>query len=41
VEQRPGRKDALKVKRFIDAARAAAPTPYLGPDDLPYDWADE
>jgi phosphoribosylanthranilate isomerase len=41
VERSPGRKDALKVKRFIDNARAAAPTPHLGPDDLPYDWADE
>lgn len=41
VERAPGRKDALKVKRFIEHARAAAPTPYLGPDELPYDWADE
>jgi len=41
VESVPGRKDALKVKRFIDNARAAAPAPYLGPDELPYDWADE
>ncbi len=41
VESAPGRKDALKVKRFIDNARAAAPQPYLGPDELPYDWADE
>jgi phosphoribosylanthranilate isomerase len=41
VESTPGRKDAMKVKRFIDNARAAAPTPYLGPDELPYDWADE
>jgi phosphoribosylanthranilate isomerase len=41
VESAPGRKDALKVKRFIDNARAAAPGPYLGPDELPYDWADE
>jgi phosphoribosylanthranilate isomerase len=41
VESAPGRKDALKVKRFIEHARAAAPTPYLGPDELPYDWADE
>jgi hypothetical protein len=31
----------MKVKRFVDNARAAAPTPYLGPDELPYDWADE
>ena len=41
VESTPGRKDALKVKRFIDNARAAAPVPYLGPDEQPYDWADE
>ena len=41
VESVPGRKDALKVKRFIENARAAAPAPYLGPDELPYDWADE
>lgn len=41
VERAPGRKDALKVKRFVEHARAAAPTPYLGPDELPYDWADE
>jgi phosphoribosylanthranilate isomerase len=41
VESAPGRKDALKVKRFIEHARAAAPSPYLGPDELPYDWADE
>jgi phosphoribosylanthranilate isomerase len=41
VESAPGRKDAMKVKRFIEAARAAAPAPYLGPDELPYDWADE
>ena len=41
VESVPGRKDALKVKRFVENARAAAPAPYLGPDELPYDWADE
>lgn len=41
VERAPGRKDALKVKRFVENARAAAPRPYLGPDELPYDWADE
>jgi phosphoribosylanthranilate isomerase len=41
VERSPGRKDALKVKRFIENARAASPAPYLGPDELPYDWADE
>jgi phosphoribosylanthranilate isomerase len=41
VERAPGRKDPLKVKSFIERARAAAPGPHLGPDDLPYDWADE
>ena len=41
VEASPGRKDPTKVRRFIANARAAAPTPYLGPDELPYDWADE
>lgn len=41
VEAAPGRKDPSLVRRFISNARAAAPKPYLGPDDLPYDWADE
>ena len=41
VEAAPGRKDPTLVRRFISNARAAAPEPYLGPDELPYDWADE
>lgn len=41
VERTPGRKDALKVKSFVERARAAAPPHHIGPDDLPYDWADE
>ena len=41
VERAPGRKDPVKLKDFVDAARAAAPTPYRGPDLMPYDWADE
>ncbi|CAN5421176.1 phosphoribosylanthranilate isomerase [soil metagenome] len=41
VERAPGKKDALKVKAFIERARAAAPQPHLGPDELPYDWADD
>lgn len=41
VEAAQGRKDPTKVRRFIANARAAAPKPYLGPDELPYDWADE
>ena len=41
VEKSPGRKDPLKLKAFIERARKASPAPHLGPDDLPYDWADE
>lgn len=41
VERSPGRKDALKVKAFIERARAAAPAKHLGPDVMPYDWADD
>ncbi|HYN31427.1 MAG TPA: phosphoribosylanthranilate isomerase [Ilumatobacteraceae bacterium] len=38
VERSPGKKDALAVKRFIENARAHASTPYLGDDNIPYDW---
>ncbi len=38
VEKSPGKKDALAVKRFVENARAHAATPYIGDDDLPYDW---
>lgn len=38
VESSPGHKDALLVKSFIAAARAAAPEPYEGSDDMPFDW---
>ena len=41
VEKSPGRKDAMKVKAFIERARAAAPKQHLGPDSMPYDWADD
>jgi phosphoribosylanthranilate isomerase len=41
VERSPGRKDPLKVKAFVERARAAAPERHIGPDELPYDWADE
>ncbi len=41
IEASPGLKDPTKVRRFIANARAAAPSPYLGPDEIPYDWADE
>jgi phosphoribosylanthranilate isomerase len=38
VEKSPGKKDALAVKRFIENARAHAAEPYIGDDNLPYDW---
>lgn len=41
VEAAPGRKDARKLKAFIEAARAAEPEAYRGPDDRPFDWADD
>jgi phosphoribosylanthranilate isomerase len=41
VEASPGRKDPRKLRAFIEEARAAAPEPYRGPDELPYDWQDE
>ena len=41
VEKSPGRKDALKVKNFIQRARLASPQQHLGPDEMPYDWADD
>jgi phosphoribosylanthranilate isomerase len=41
VEKEPGKKDPLAVMRFIENARAAAPVPYLGDDDMPYDWGFE
>lgn len=41
VEAAPGRKDARKLKAFVEAARAAEPGAYRGPDNRPFDWADD
>jgi phosphoribosylanthranilate isomerase len=41
VERVPGRKDPVKLKAFIDAARAAVPVVGAAPDSVPYDWSDE
>lgn len=38
VERSPGRKDPIKVRRFIEAARTAEPPEYEGDEHLPYDW---
>lgn len=41
VEASTGKKDALKIKRFIERARAAAPRPYHPDHDLPFDWTSD
>jgi len=42
VERQPGKKDPMKLKWFIERAKAAAPQPYLPDDDqVVYDWSDE
>lgn len=51
VESAPGRKDALKLRRFIANARAASPggldegtdrdARNVAGEDFPYDWAEE
>ena len=41
VESSPGSKDPILMKRFIENAKAAAPTEYDGGDFVPYDWRDE
>ena len=38
VEASPGKKDPMKVRAFVAAARAAAPAPYEGEDEGPFDW---
>lgn len=38
VEKAPGKKDALKIKHFVERARAAAPQPYV-PDGELFDWS--
>ena len=41
VEASPGRKDPILMKRFIEAARSAAPADYDGGPKAPYDWMHE
>jgi phosphoribosylanthranilate isomerase len=42
VEASPGKKDPIKVRAFINAAREAAPAAYEGTGRrLPYDWESE
>jgi phosphoribosylanthranilate isomerase len=42
VESEPGRKDARKLKAFVDAARAAEPADYRSSAAVrPFDWADD
>ena len=41
VEASVGRKDPVKVRRFVANARAAAPLPFDGAGEEIYDWLDE
>ena len=41
VESEPGRKDPVLMRRFIEAARAAAPTSRESDGAEPYDWTKE
>jgi phosphoribosylanthranilate isomerase len=41
VEREPGRKDPVKVRQFVAAAKAAEAAPYQPEDDAPYDWEEE
>lgn len=42
VEREPGRKDPVKLRRFIENARAAVPDRDAGVEGpVPYDWMDE
>lgn len=38
VESEPGRKDAVKLRAFVAAAKAAGPPRYQAGDDGPFDW---
>lgn len=41
VEREVGKKDPMKVRAFVQAARAAEPEPYDPADEAPYDWQEE
>ena len=41
VEESPGRKDPVKLRRFIAAARENAPAEYEGGSNAPYDWMND
>jgi len=41
VERAPGRKDPIKLRAFIERAKASEKKPYRGVDEEPYDWEDD
>jgi phosphoribosylanthranilate isomerase len=41
VELRPGHKDPVRLRAFVEAAKAAEPPAYEAERDAPYDWQEE
>jgi phosphoribosylanthranilate isomerase len=41
VESAPGKKDPMKIRAFVQAAKAAEPEPYDSEELGPYDWQEE
>lgn len=41
LDECPGRKDPVRLRAFVEAAKAAEPPAYVGDREAPYDWQDE
>ncbi|MBO0894927.1 MAG: phosphoribosylanthranilate isomerase, partial [Acidimicrobiales bacterium] len=38
LDECPGRKDPVRLRAFVEAAKAAEPPAYVGDREAPYDW---
>ena len=41
VEESPGRKDPVRLRKFIATVRENEPTGYEASTNAPYDWMDD